>query len=317
MTFYVLFFLLVQFICLLGFVLKSKDRNKAIVCCLILMILFSGLNYGKGTDYISYRNIYNDNLYSESFQDIGFYSIVNILNWLELDFNIFIFIIALFNGFLLYIIIKKLNYKILFLSCYIAGFYLYFQFNALKQGLSVLMFIVAILYSSRIIKLIFISLSISMHSSQIITLLINYTNLKRFLLIFGLLIPLVYFVDKYYSSYIYLNILEQEKSLYPILIAKSLFCIWIIKFNVKKYWIYIYLILVVLIHFGFIYFSRYADVIFLILLCEFFKVDQKFKKIDYFLILIFISIMQIGTLNIVLKDCILNKDIWCNYNLLN
>jgi len=158
--------------------IKDEKWNCYDYICLVIMILFSALRYGIGTDY---------NLYSDMFDamtdihnigisrtGIGFSFLMLLVKSMHIPFQCVIIILSVFTNIFYYIFVKKYcKNPGLAIFLYIAlGFYT-MSFNMFRQMLSMVLVLYAVKLANekKITKSIIIAIiAISMHSSSIIAL---------------------------------------------------------------------------------------------------------------------------------------------------
>lgn len=152
-----------------------------------LLILFAGVRT-RGWDYELYKSIYEAspvlsdlNLFSYSWQEPSYRIIQSIAKSIYLNYNIFLFIIALITMiFLLKSYSKKSGAPLLFLSLY---FYFYFyrnMYGQIRQALAIAIVLFSIKYINKTkIFLFWIFLASTFHKSALIALLIVLLKKKK------------------------------------------------------------------------------------------------------------------------------------------
>lgn len=134
----------VIFLCLLP-VRNCKKSQQLFICGFIVLLstVFSALRGYVGTDTYSYHQIYldfnvEDRVAMYTRVEPLFALIVDVSNYLGLSSFVFVSLIAVFQGVLLWRVIRNLQRPAEFLALYMAVFYLNSHFNILRQGISVL-----------------------------------------------------------------------------------------------------------------------------------------------------------------------------------
>lgn len=167
--------------------IKIKRLNKFLYLInIIILTLMLCFRYGQGSDYFGYNYIFNA---SSSVQDvvqnnggvhgeIGFRILCTLFNG---NYELFIISISLFQMFMLHKCIKRYDFNpSLSLLIFFPTFYLTYFFSGIRQGLILSMFLG---YGIEKIKnkewmkwILFCLLSMSIHTSSIILLIIPFFN---------------------------------------------------------------------------------------------------------------------------------------------
>lgn len=287
-------------------------RRLGIFLCLMIMFLFAALNPGKGTDYPNYEMLFNNTEDLLDARDIAFYVFMMAVRNAGFDFQSFLLLTALLYFASIKILTDRLAHPILFVFFYLSGFYLYFQFNAVKQGLAIFLMLVALSSAKRLGKVFFLIIAALTHTSQAALVLLNSVRHSKFALVL-MAAPVVWLVVEFYSQYALYPIIEAKGVIYPILIVKGLFCVWALRFGVSKFWVLAVVVSVFAVHLGAIYISRIVDALVLMVVFELGSVFRKFTIVDKIVIVVAGLSMLIGSLNIVYQDCLINSIEWCNY----
>ncbi len=144
MVIYIIFYFIIF---VLSFKIQKKKWNFYDVLFLGIIILFSGLRYGIGSDYKLYESLYkvatNVNIALSSRTGIGYTYLTYLTNMkLGLTYPVLIFLISFLTNLLIYKFIKKNAERPgLTMLIFIAlGFYS-FTFNGFRQGLSTILVI--------------------------------------------------------------------------------------------------------------------------------------------------------------------------------
>ena len=226
MIIYIIIYLIVF---LLSFMIKKNKFGFFDLLLLLVLILFSGLRYEVGTDYLLYRGIYEDA--SSNFLNsatnrtgFGFSLLINFFyNVLHADFKIFILFCSFITITNFYLFFKKNSSRpglviLLFVSL---GYYTS-SFNVFRQYLSLSIVLIGYLFFKKrkiTPSIIFFIIGISIHSSSIIAVIAYFTVekfIKKPLKLINVYIPIfiVYFfldfflskILEYFTSYsIYLD----------------------------------------------------------------------------------------------------------------
>ncbi len=217
MAIYIIFYILVF---LLSFRIKEKKWNIFDIILLSLIILFSGLRYGIGTDYKGYEGYYNS---ITSINDVllnrtgtGYYLIAYILRVkLHLPFSFYIFLISFVTNLLVYKYFKNNSTRpaqciLMYISL---GFYA-FTFNAFRQSLSMIIVLYgfSFLQKNKIFQCILLyALGISFHTISLIpaaifTILFCLKNFKiNFKVVILSIIIILIFYDMFYFKILNFN----------------------------------------------------------------------------------------------------------------
>ena len=140
---YLIFYLVVF---LLSFKIKKRKFTLYDYLLLGIIVLFSGLRYGIGTDYHLYNGMYDmpeSLLIGTKRTGVGFYYLsVFFKQVLHMDFKAFIFFISFITNTLYYTYIKKYTKTpgrtiLIYIAIGLYGF----TFNGFRQGLSIILFL--------------------------------------------------------------------------------------------------------------------------------------------------------------------------------
>lgn len=208
MIIYLLFVIIVFTLLIIPFKNKKSDSPIYPFAFLsyFIVVIFSGLRYGIGTDYFSYEyvffNIHTDNQYNSGLE-YGFYYLSKILPQNQDGFFALIFLLSFITNFIFYLAIKKQiknsvesSRSLIIILFFITGFY-FLPFNGVRQGVA----IAFILYSYQFIKnrsLFQFSLSIVLamlfHKSAILFFPIYFLYNLQLSRKFGVLLVLLCFL---------------------------------------------------------------------------------------------------------------------------
>lgn len=140
----------------------------------VFLIIFTGLKGDVGTDYKGYLNLYSEYAnpsYSTLFEP-GFRLLCHFCNLLKMPFHVFWFCIACITLLTKFIFFKKYSpYFFLSLLIYLSGLYIERDFDGIRQGLSIGLVYISILYyfdNKKLGYLIFLLFAISLHYSSLI-----------------------------------------------------------------------------------------------------------------------------------------------------
>lgn len=120
--------------------LKDEKTKKYLFTFIFLILTFMlALRYGQGTDYEGYRqNYYGTDLHSE----VGYRILAHTLRDIGIPFEIFIFIIAVFQMFCIYRAIMIYSpYKCMSLAILYPTIYLTYFYSAIRQGILIAFFL--------------------------------------------------------------------------------------------------------------------------------------------------------------------------------
>lgn len=159
---------------------KKKWMLRDIIL-LILLILFSGLRYGIGTDYFLYKAIYDSSykdisLIASSRTGIGFSYLIIFLNKLGLDFTIFILLCSIVTITGIYVFLKKYSVRPgLAILIYISLGYFTASFNGFRQQLGLSLSLIGLMFFRErkyIYSVIIFTISFMIHSSLLVPIIV-------------------------------------------------------------------------------------------------------------------------------------------------
>lgn len=170
---------------------KPKENSKIYsniftTCIFIILSLVSGLRYGVGTDFFSYRSSYIDAFKSNITDDRDFgYLILNRLVHIISDNPQWIFIITslIVNGLIIYTIKKKSRAFEISVYLYITSYMYFSTFNGIRQWLAAAILFFGIEYMlSRDFKkyIIVVLIASTIHQTTLIMLLFYFVCNGRF-----------------------------------------------------------------------------------------------------------------------------------------
>lgn len=137
-------FYLIWGVILLLSVFKTKPRNFYIIGTILL--LFSAIRYGSGTDYYAYQSIYESTI-GQAFQSIGFITAIEtfylnfmiLCHWINLNFFQFVAFHALLMMSLVMAWIKMSSrYPVFSIFVYVSFFFLVWNLSAFRQVIPLL-----------------------------------------------------------------------------------------------------------------------------------------------------------------------------------
>lgn len=147
---------------------------------LIVFVLFGGLRFETGNDWVFYRDFY-DELPNILFQSAGgidwntfepLYVLLSLVSKTFIDFGWFIFIIILFNGLVLFLFCQKNDAPFAgVFSIYFAWIYLASQMAAIRHSIAISFILISFHYALRarhIFAISFFLISIGFHFSTIL-----------------------------------------------------------------------------------------------------------------------------------------------------
>lgn len=179
----------------------------------ILLILFSGLRGLVGSDtssYLLFYDLFKDpemlSIYLAKMEPF-FVLLVSLHSNIVDSKFMYIFMMSVFQGGLLYFVFRDSGNKYLFLLCYVLLFYLNFHFNTTRAAIAVMFFLISLTSESKKVKVFSAILAPGFHLSVLFfyPLLFTRMDLKSFLifvlfLIFGFAL-LTQHVDFFIAKY--------------------------------------------------------------------------------------------------------------------
>ena len=239
---------------------------KKIKVIYILLLFFGFVFYTDlkiGVDMPDYIILYK---LKESFGKSGpiFGYLANIFNYYNVSFFVFYICLIFFELVLLYKISNKLiNYN-LFLILYFSNFFLMMQFNAIRQGLSLLILCYALLLNNKIIKIFAYALSVGIHVSSLLILAIiqfKKNSIVSYIIIICSGILMIHFI---YNGYLNKNYINLSFTLYPALTVKLIVMYIFFRKAINKNLFYTFFVCYIFILLGFPLLSRLTDGILMI-----------------------------------------------------
>ncbi len=213
MIVYIIFYIIIF---LLSFKIQKKKWDVYDILFLGIIILFSGLRYGIGSDYILYESSYQLGTSIEnalqSRTGIGYTLLTYFFNTkLNLNYQAWIFIVSFCTNFLIYSFMKKHSERPgLVMLIYIAlGFYA-FSLNGFRQSIATMFVIYGLNYLQRKKKikcLIFYLIGFSIHSISLLSILVfSFLYLKPKLKIRPLYVLIISLIGFILYDFLYLKI---------------------------------------------------------------------------------------------------------------
>lgn len=203
LTFYITNFILLT---ALAFFRHDKKLSEFLfLLVFILLTTFAGVRGDVGQDTYGYFYLYGlaDNFFNLRIEPV-FSSLIYVHRLIIDDITSFYFTIALIQSIILFKATKKLHSAALFLTVYLASYYLNFYFNALRAGLALNLFLLSLSLSNKSKSAVFLFLSIGSHLSILYFLPVYFflKNVKvRYLSVyFVLVLVLVIFFYDYLSD---------------------------------------------------------------------------------------------------------------------
>ena len=196
---------------ILSFKIKKDKWNVTDFLFLAILIVFSGIRYGIGTDYFLYESIYEKSVYSLDIlatnrTGIGFSYLCNIFNKVGLSYQFLIAFVACITMICFYTFFKKNSTNpgrtiLLYISL---GFYTS-SFNGFRQMLSVGLLLIAFdLFKNkrRLWSIIFGICSVLIHSSSLfgIALYLIVYLLKNRKINFVIVYPVAILISMFYKQ---------------------------------------------------------------------------------------------------------------------
>jgi hypothetical protein len=229
---------MISYFLLLGYVVIFLTFSKLVKSDLffylsfITLLLFSGLRFDVGLDFISYSNVF-DSFKNEKalflFEPANML-IINVINKLNIDQQVIFFIYSIIIMSGVFYFIKKLSpsTELSILLFVTIGIFYFSTFNGIRQWAAIAIMLIAIvkLVEAKYVQfLMFIILASLFHISAIITLVLilfrfRFNNLQLILiLLFSFLSSEVFlFLINNSQYYIYLNILTFDNKGNPLLL---------------------------------------------------------------------------------------------------
>lgn len=202
------------------FLRKVQNSKFSFFVALVFLLLLSGLRYEVGMDWPAYVGFYQDVGYTYEHVEIGYSLINDLFSTLDINYNIFLFMISFITLFFIYQAGINLKYKLIFIFIYFSDLFLYFNLSGMRQGIAIAITLFSVKYiieQKKIYFFIVIVLATLFHVTALIFLIAYYiysyksTIKKNLLIIFFLffltfslesLIELIIsFVDNYKIVY--------------------------------------------------------------------------------------------------------------------
>lgn len=203
---YIILFLLVF---LLQFNIKSKKWNIYDFMLITLLIFYSGLRYGIGTDYNLYESIFNKSydisIMPTNRTGIGFSYLCHFFIDIGLNYNHLVFFCSLITILGVYIFIKKNSSRpglsILLYIC--LGFYTA-SFNGFRQSLSLSLLLISyVLFqkNKKMLSIVFGFISFGIHSSSLFGIILYFViyKLRNRQISMKLLYPIFIIISLFYK----------------------------------------------------------------------------------------------------------------------
>lgn len=290
---------------------KIKNTEIFYILCSFLL-LYIGITYSGliGTDVPTYKLAY-ENHDSLVFEPL--FSFLMEASWsFGLDFFDFSNVVAILQVLILVYIGYSLKSPTFILTYYLIFFY-HFEFNAIRNGISILIFGLFIIEKNYKFKLIFLLMSIGFHYSAIINYVINLINkfnkksiayliiitFTLFTLFSNQIISIIEGVTDLSNTYFdHLRIDVNIKSFYPVVLIKLMMVIYIF-WKIRNYSLAsLAFILVLMIHSYNPLLSRIFDIILFIILLDFFR-----KKSNDLIIVLFALLINFAFILNISADC--------------
>lgn len=175
---------------------NKKSSNKILIALAFLILwLLCGLRYGIGTDYFSYKNIYETIVKTKSNSvnmEIGFYLLCRFIGFFNADYKVFFLITSFLSIIFVYLrIILDSHSSDLSIIVYLSSFSYFTTFNIVRQSIAmgIIFFGTRYLEKKQPIKyFIFLVIAILFHKTAIIGLAFYYIYYVRFNNVINLLI---------------------------------------------------------------------------------------------------------------------------------
>lgn len=199
-------------------ILKSNSVIWALYCILISSVLYVGMfrGIGVGTDYYTYQYIFN----TESEIEVGFVALIKFVKLLGGGYQTFISCIFALSFLIKVFIFRKLSeYPCLSLTIYLGFWFLVYDMNGIRQGLS-LSFILCSIYfllNNRILHYVCTCiLAILIHYSAIVFIPFVFLMRIQYSNRIGILIVILAFILAYWGvtgmilNYLTINMLDNS-----------------------------------------------------------------------------------------------------------
>ena len=156
------------------------------IFALIIFVLFGGLRFETGNDWVFYRDFYHElpNILLQSAGAIDWsifeplYVLLSLVSKVFFDFNWFVFFVVLFNGLVLFMFCKKNDAPFAgVFSIYFAWIYLASQMAQIRHSLAISFALISFHYALRgryILVAFFFLASVGFHSSTVLFLPIYF-----------------------------------------------------------------------------------------------------------------------------------------------
>jgi hypothetical protein len=277
----------------------------------ILSLFFAFVVYTDlkiGADMPDYIELYNS---KHSFDKSGpiYGYIAKFFNSYKVSFLIYYLCLVSFEFLLLYKISSKLiNYNY-FLALYFSNFFLMMQFNAIRQGLSLLILCYALLLNNKKSKYFAYAIAIGIHYSSLMIIVIKQfkkTSIVSYFITIGSSLILGFLV---YRGYVNNNFFNFSISLYPALTIKLLMMYIFYRYGINKNLFYAFCVCFVIIMLGFPIISRLTEGIFMISALLYSKENARNSNVIIVLYILTI-ILFFAQMKYVYLDCVLPGDIF-------
>ena len=266
-----------------------------------------------GTDTPTYKDIYEnvDNSHIEP----GFALMINAAQEIGFDYYGFAKVLAILQILLLTLILFKVKDPMFFILIYTSNFFLHYQFNAVRNGLALL--IIGFIYTNISYRCIALPSSISLiHYSSLIVVGLKklaisgsrfYKTIFIICLVSAVLLVWIYpdwtVADsgKLASFKDYLLDTTESKVIYPALLLKLALMSLILVNKGSGFYFMAYLTLVVLIHIVSPTLSRLSDLVLFLAILEFcqFHTLKRYRMLSIAIAVL----LMLGSLAIPWKDC--------------
>lgn len=247
---YLIMLVLVMSIYSLGEIKKIRFLRKMGI---FLIIIFSGIRYDVGIDYLGYKNMYEVGYSSKL--EIGYKLLINILKKINLPYYSLFFMSALITYVFIYLILEQMNghQKIIMLFLILTNGFLFSSFNVIRKTMASSIFFYGIIISQNKKWNLFSLSSLIFHYSYIYSYMLlilkklNFSRIIKYMMLIisffiynkGIISSLIYKIPiglfGKYSYYIKNSVFSPDKDLKlgSVFWLKIIFIILIIFFEKK------------------------------------------------------------------------------------
>lgn len=208
MLVYLCFFFLLSWLIFLAGSVTVYQARAIVVIVFTLLVGFAGLRGLVGSDTVSYFLFYEQfkdpevvSSYLTKMEPIFVLLLALHSNLVDSKF-LYLFMMSVFQVWLLYLVYKKSSNRYLFLLCYVLIFYLNFHFNITRAAIAAMLLLVALTSDSGRIKVIAALLAPGFHFSVLFFYPLFFTRMSvKFFLALAVFSLAGFFVFYYYLDF--------------------------------------------------------------------------------------------------------------------